>query len=98
MNLPPVKLWIDDLRPAPAGWTWVKTSADALVVVRSGLVQEISFDHDLGGDDTAMPVARFIEELAYARTGTATLHHSLGQPGRAHEPGSLPQECDAVLE
>lgn len=30
-----MKVWLDDLKPAPDGWTWVKSSADALTVLRS---------------------------------------------------------------
>ena len=53
MNTTPVKLWIDDddwsgTRNPPAGWTWAKTSAEALAVLTSETVVEVSFDHDLG--------------------------------------------------
>jgi hypothetical protein len=67
-----VKLWIDDLRAPPDdSWTWAKNSGVALGIVAlactNGLpLEEVSFDHDLGGDDTAMTVARMIEEAAYA--------------------------------
>ncbi len=37
----------------------------ALAHERGMALHEISLDHDLGGDDTAMPVARMIEEGAY---------------------------------
>ena len=60
-----MKLWIDDIRvPPDECWHWAKSSKEALDVLGCD-VCEISFDHDLGGDDTAMPVARRIEELAY---------------------------------
>ncbi len=61
-----MRVWIDDLRPPPdATWTWVKTSADALELLCDEKVEELSFDHDLGGDDTSMPVAKWIEEQAF---------------------------------
>lgn len=63
-----MRLWIDDVRTPPdATWTWVKTSADALLHLKhfAGEIAEISFDHDLGGDDTAMVVAQEIESRAY---------------------------------
>jgi hypothetical protein len=60
-----MKLWIDDVRPAPDGWIWAMTLAEALNEIATGDYDEVSFDHDLGGDDTAMPVAKRIEELAY---------------------------------
>jgi hypothetical protein len=44
-----VKLWLDDVRPAPEGWTWVKTVEDAKTVMRENKkVVAISLDHDLG--------------------------------------------------
>ena len=59
-------LWIDDVRPPPDdSWHWAKTSKEALDVLGCG-VQVISFDHDLGGDDTTMPVAIEIERRAFA--------------------------------
>lgn len=43
-----MKLWLDDVRPAPAGWTWVKTVDEARDAVLAGGVDEMSLDHDLG--------------------------------------------------
>jgi len=56
--------------PPDRTWTWVCESASAMGIValahEKGMpLEEISFDHDLGGNDTAMPVARMIEEGAY---------------------------------
>ena len=48
-----MKLWIDDIRKAPSGWVWVKTSTEAIKMLLSRPIEEISFDHDLGGEDTA---------------------------------------------
>ena len=62
-----MRLWIDDIRPPPDdSWTWAKTSADALEHLHDDDVVELSLDHDLGGDDTTMPIAKFIEEQAHA--------------------------------
>jgi len=61
-----MKLWIDDIRTPPDGsWHWAKTSHDALLVLKTGMVSIISFDHDLGGEDTSMPVAMEIERLSH---------------------------------
>lgn len=49
-------LWVDDLRPAPEGWRWVKTSAEALAALAEQEWDVLSLDHDLGGDDTSRPV------------------------------------------
>ncbi len=43
-----MKLWLDDVRPAPFGWTWAKTLAEAKAIIRSEDVEECSLDHDLG--------------------------------------------------
>lgn len=50
------RLWIDDLRPAPDGWEWAKSSQDALILLGEEEYQAVSLDHDLGGDDTTRPV------------------------------------------
>lgn len=43
-----MKLWLDDMRPAPDGWTHVKTDAEARRWLERGVVETASFDHDLG--------------------------------------------------
>jgi hypothetical protein len=48
-----MKLWLDDLRPAPEGWTWAKTALEAIRLIDAGGVDAISLDHDLG--DTGIP-------------------------------------------
>ncbi|WOC12186.1 hypothetical protein MP11Mi_12680 [Gordonia sp. MP11Mi] len=61
---PPMKLFVDDLRDPPdTTWTVVRTSAEALEILRSGvLVTDLSLDHDLGGDDTSRPVVLYLAE------------------------------------
>lgn len=63
-----MKMWIDDLRPAPLGFYWAKSSAEALEVL-TGLapveVQGISFDHDLGGEDTTRRVMLWMVEREF---------------------------------
>lgn len=43
-----LQLWLDDLRPAPEGWKWVKTAAAAIDLLKTGRVTRASFDNDLG--------------------------------------------------
>lgn len=62
-----MKLWIDDVRPAPKGWTWAKTLQEASHLYFTNEIEEISFDHDLGGDETTRPLADLIE--CYATQG-----------------------------
>lgn len=49
-----MKLWLDDERPAPEGWLWVKTGQEAILGLQrlrqTGSLDELthmSFDHDL---------------------------------------------------
>jgi len=44
----PLSLWLDDLRPAPTGWLWVKSVAEAIAALATGTVEHASLDHDLG--------------------------------------------------
>lgn len=55
-----MKLWIDDLRPAPAGYIWIKTVNDAKWYIESAenieeifptgtpVIKLIDMDHDAG--------------------------------------------------
>jgi hypothetical protein len=44
-----IRLWLDDVRPAPEGWMLVKTVEEAIEVLVAEDVEEISLDNDLGG-------------------------------------------------
>jgi hypothetical protein len=46
-----VKVWLDDRRPPypnPDEWVWVRTPAEAIELLETGEVSELSLDHDLG--------------------------------------------------
>jgi hypothetical protein len=56
-----VKLFVDDLRPAPEGWELAKTSIEAIAWLnllreRGEVLEALSLDHDLGGDDNTRPI------------------------------------------
>jgi hypothetical protein len=51
---PRIKLWLDDRRPAPSGWIHAFTIAGAQDLLRTGLVDEASLDHDLGACEACM--------------------------------------------
>ncbi len=57
-------MFIDDLRePTDDSWIVVRSSSEALSYMQAhGCPQEVSFDHDLGGDDTAMTVVKQMVE------------------------------------
>ena len=49
-----MKLWLDDMRPAPEGWTHVWTDAEARTFLEQGIVTDASLDHDLGACDICL--------------------------------------------
>lgn len=64
-----MKLYVDDLRRCPEGWTIARTITEAIRKLHYGHVQEISLDHDIcflrGTDirmhkETFMPVALYM--------------------------------------
>jgi hypothetical protein len=62
-----IKLWLDDVRPAPVGWKWVKTAQSTIAELEKNEfnVEILSLDHDLGDDvvfGTGYDVMKWIEE------------------------------------
>lgn len=54
LRLPELRVWLDDdlvYRVAPEGWTHVTTAWEAMRLLSTGLVVELSLDHDLGDDE-----------------------------------------------
>lgn len=43
-----MKLWLDDMRREPAGWTRATTMKEAQEIMLNNIVEEMSLDHDLG--------------------------------------------------
>ncbi|KZN68262.1 hypothetical protein N473_07500 [Pseudoalteromonas luteoviolacea CPMOR-1] len=46
-----MKVYLDDERQTPKGWKRVYWPLEAIELLESGEVSEISLDHDLGDDD-----------------------------------------------
>jgi hypothetical protein len=66
-NMPPQKIWLDDVRPAPKGYfhAWNYDSAICLIEYFSRFgngIELISFDHDLGERKSGYDVAKYIVE------------------------------------
>jgi len=60
------KLFIDDVRyPVDNSWIIVRSSDDAKEYIRyiNKIPDQISFDHDLGGQDTAMIFIHWLIEV-----------------------------------
>ena len=50
MTTAPIKVYLDDERATPAGWTRVRWPDEAIALLKTGRVSDISLDHDLGDD------------------------------------------------
>ena len=48
-----MKVWLDDQREAPEGWVRTKTANETIELLKSGRVEVLSLDHDLGEDETS---------------------------------------------
>ena len=64
-----MKVFLDDLRTEPDGWVRVFWPDQAIDLLESGLVTDISLDHDLGDDQrgTGYDVLLWIEEAVHLR-------------------------------
>lgn len=72
-----ILLFVDDIRPAPEGWQLARTVTEAIRILDTQDVEEVSLDHDISHDvkvgdihrpypcgETFEPVARFMAALA----------------------------------
>jgi hypothetical protein len=59
-----MKLYLDDERIPPEGWIQVRWPEEAIEILKTGKVTELSLDHDLGDDSrgTGYDVILWIEE------------------------------------
>lgn len=64
-----MRVFLDDERSAPAGWVQVRWPEEAIRLLETGDVCEISLDHDLGDDahGTGYDVVLWIEEAVAQR-------------------------------
>lgn len=81
-----MKLWLDDIRPAPRGWKHVKTVPEAIRFFKSHKheITEISLDHDLGEDTP--PGIKFLDwlEMHLSQVTLPQIKvHSMNPVGRA---------------
>lgn len=57
-----MKVFLDDKRDCPEGWILAKTYKEAITLLETGKVTEMSLDHDLGSKKTGYDVLAYIEE------------------------------------
>jgi len=64
-----MRVYLDDERPTPDGWVRVYWPDEAVALLETGDVVEISLDHDLGDDErgTGYDVLLWIEEAVALR-------------------------------
>ncbi|MFD0726741.1 cyclic-phosphate processing receiver domain-containing protein [Lysobacter brunescens] len=64
-----MRIYLDDERATPEGWTRVYWPDEAIALLDTGNVVEISLDHDLGDDarGTGYDVIAWIEEAVVTR-------------------------------
>lgn len=64
-----MRVFLDDERTTPAGWVRVYWPDEAIQLLETGEVEELSLDHDLGDDErgTGYDVVLWIEEAVALR-------------------------------
>ncbi|MCH2176555.1 MAG: hypothetical protein MK193_12590 [Lentisphaeria bacterium] len=64
-----MKVYLDDERQTPEGWTRVYWPDEAIELLKTGKVEEISLDHDLGDDErgNGYEVVLWIEEAVITK-------------------------------
>ena len=62
-----MKVYLDDERIPSKGWVLVRWPDEAIDLLKTGKVEEISLDHDLGDDErgTGYDVVLWIEEQVF---------------------------------
>lgn len=65
-------MYIDDIREPKKDYDWIVRSSNVAIdiITRYGCPNFISFDHDLGGEDTAMRVVKWLIEMDLDMSGT----------------------------
>ena len=67
-----MKIWLDDVRPAPSGWVHIKTLDELKYLLESDMpspeIEAMSFDHDLGeGEPTGYDIIKWLADQCVSR-------------------------------
>jgi len=81
-----MKIWLDDIREAPPGWTRTYTVSQTIQLLRTGQVSELSLDYDLPETDpghTGDEVLEWLKiRLAQGKLPAPVIHvHSINPYG-----------------
>lgn len=60
-----MKIFLDDIREAPEGWIRVHSYEEAIEGLKTGRVEQISLDNDLGTEKEGYDVAKWIEQQTF---------------------------------
>lgn len=95
-----MNLYLDDMRPAPEGWTRAYTVEDAKAALLTGTVVKASLDHDLGACTNCLngrSAEQWLEEHGY-RSMPHCEHFGSGYTLVCwmEETGNWPQEKPTV--
>ncbi len=62
-----IKVYLDDMRTPPEGWVLVKNAREAIELLMTHDVEEISLDHDLGEEEngSGYDVINWLEKAVY---------------------------------
>lgn len=81
-----MKVYLDDERATPEGWARVYWPDEAIALLETGEVVELSLDHDLGDDErgTGYDVVLWVEEAVATRrfVPPRMVVHSANAPAR----------------
>lgn len=92
-----MRLFLDDLRPAPEGWVLVKTAREmiAMMIANDGNIAAISLDHDL--DEGLSDGTDFVQAMVALKLHVPVVYMHSGNPsGRAYQIGLLEAANDHV--
>ena len=68
----PIKVYLDDVRDTPDGWTCTYTVEQTIELLKTGNVVELSLDHDLGQDKDGNDLADGYDVLVWLEREVAT--------------------------
>ena len=85
-----IKIWVDDLRPVPAGYVGAKSVNEAITLIEEiehngGSIAVIDLDHDLGDYATdGGDAIKLLDYLAERETFYPVAFHTANPVGRAN--------------